>query len=219
MLKRQIIALFLKDYRLEIKQSYSFNSILLYVVSTIFVSYLAYGGVIDKAGWNALFWIIMLFAAVNTASKSFVQENTSRHIYYYSICKPQAIILAKILYNICLMLLVAFLTFVFFSLFLGNLVQHFDLFIFLLVLGAIGFASTLTMVAAIASRSSNNFALMAILSFPVVMPLLISLIKASSILISDFTLQSPWPYIISIGFLDLIVIILSFLLFQYLWRD
>lgn len=219
MLKRQIITLILKDYRLEIKQSYSFNSILLYVVSTIFVSYLAYGGVIDKAGWNALFWIIMLFAAVNSASKSFVQESSSRHIYYYSLCKPQAIILAKIFYNIGIMLLVALLTFLFFSLFLGNLVQHLLQFILLLVLGAIGFASTLTLVAAIASRSSNNFALMAILSFPVVMPLLISLIKASSILISDFTLQSPWPYIISIGFLDLIVIILSFLLFQYLWRD
>lgn len=216
---RQITTLIHKEIKLEFKQAQGLNSILLYVVSTIFVCYLAFGGIIEKASWNALFWIILLFASVNGASKSFVQENNARHIYYYSICKPQSVILSKIAYNIFLMVIIALLSYIIFALFLGDQVKNHSYFLLLLVTGAIGFASTLTMVAAIASRSSNNFALMAVLSFPVIMPLLLSLIKASSILLSNIALQSPLPYILAIATLDLIVIILSYLLFPYLWRD
>lgn len=216
---RQITTLIRKEIKLEFKQAQGLNSILLYVVSTIFVCYLSFGGIIEKASWNALFWIILLFASVNGASKSFVQENNARHIYYYSICKPQSVILSKIAYNIFLMVIIALLSYTIFSLFLGDQVKKHSYFLLLLVTGAIGFASTLTMVAAIASRSSNNFALMAVLSFPVIMPLLLSLIKASSILLSNIALQSPLPYILAIATLDLIVIILSYLLFPYLWRD
>lgn len=216
---RQITTLIRKEIKLEFKQAQGLNSILLYVVSTIFVCYLSFGGIIEKASWNALFWIILLFASVNGASKSFVQENNARHIYYYSICKPQSVILSKIAYNIFLMVIIALLSYTIFSLFLGDQVKKHSYFLLLLLTGAIGFASTLTMVAAIASRSSNNFALMAVLSFPVIMPLLLSLIKASSILLSNIALQSPLPYILAIATLDLIVIILSYLLFPYLWRD
>ena len=219
MIKREIITLLQKDIRLEIRQAYGINSILLYVVSTIFVCFLSFGGIIEKSSWNSLFWIILLFAAVNGASKSFIQENPARHIYYYTICHPQSVILAKILYNIVLMLVVAFLSYLVFTLFMGDKVQNHFSFIILLILAAVGFASVLTMVAAIASRSSNNFALMAILSFPVIMPLLLSLIKASSILLAEISLQSATPYMLAIAALDLIVIILAYMLFPYLWRD
>lgn len=216
---QQIVTLIQKEIRLEFKQAQGLNSVLLYVVSTIFVCYLSFGGIIEKSAWNSLFWIILLFASVNGASKSFVQENNARHLYYYTICKPQTVILSKIIYNILLMCVIALLSYVIFSLFLGDQVKNHFYFILLLLVGAIGFASTLTMVAAIASRSSNNFALMAVLSFPVIMPLLLSMIKASSILLSTIALQSPLPYILAIATLDLIVIILSYMLFPYLWRD
>ena len=67
----EIKALFYKDLQLELKQKYAINSIVLYVLSTVFIAYLAYEGEIDSKSWNVLFWIILLFAAVNATSKSF----------------------------------------------------------------------------------------------------------------------------------------------------
>ena len=92
--------LILKDILLEWKQKYAINGILLYIVSTIFLCSLAFEGLLEPKTWNALFWVVLLFAAVNAISKSFVQESLGRQVYYYSVSKPQDIILAKIIYNI-----------------------------------------------------------------------------------------------------------------------
>ncbi len=159
----EIKALFLKDVYLELKQKYAINSIVLYVFSTVFVAYLSFQGDIDSRSWNVMFWIILLFAAVNATTKSFVQERPSRHLYYFTLASPQSVILSKLLYNSLMMVIIAIITFVIFQLFLGNMIVGNLLFFVSLILGALGFASTLTMVAAIASRSDNNFALMAIL--------------------------------------------------------
>ena len=216
----EIKALFIKDLQLELKQKYAINSIVLYVLSTVFVAYLSYKGNIDATSWNVMFWIILLFAAVNATSKSFVQERPSRHLYYYTMAAPQSVIIAKILYNSLMMILIAIITFIVFQLFLGNMIVGNALFLVSLILGALGFASTLTMVAAIASRSDNNFALMAVLSFPLMLPFLLSLIKLSNIAIitSEFTTEAMKLLGMTFG-LNLIVIMLSYLLFPYLWKE
>jgi heme exporter protein B len=219
MLFTEIKYLVLKDIRLEFKQRYAINGILLYVVSTIFVCYLSFARIIDPATWNSLFWIIMLFAAVNAVSKSFVQESTSRQLYYYTLASPQAIILSKILYNFMLMGVLSLLCLVVFISLMGGFVVNYSLFISALLLGSFGFASALTMIAAIASRTNNNFALMAILSFPVVMPLLLTLMKVSSAALSVGTVAGNLKYLGALVMLNAIVIALSYVLFPYLWRD
>jgi heme exporter protein B len=219
MILREIKYLVLKDIKLEFKQRYAINGILLYVVSTIFVCYLSFARIIDPATWNSLFWIIMLFAAVNAVSKSFVQESTSRQLYYYTIASPQAIILSKILYNFMLMGILSLLCLLVFVSLMGGFVVNYTLFISALLLGSFGFASALTMIAAIASRTNNNFALMAILSFPVVMPLLLTLMKVSSAALSVGTISGNMKYLAALLMLNVIVIALSYVLFPYLWRD
>src|SRR6185369_8719205 len=99
MLIQQVKHLFIKEFSLELRQKYAINGILLYVISTIFISYLSFKKIVNPTTWNTLFWIIMLFAAVNAASKSFIQETKGRLLYLYTIASPQAVILSKILYN------------------------------------------------------------------------------------------------------------------------
>src|SRR6185437_2492951 len=108
--------LFKKEVKLEWRAKYAFNGVLLYVVSTVFVCYIAFNltpGFTGSSGypvvWNVLFWIIMLFASVNAIAKSFIQESRGRLLYYYSIASPQAIILSKTIYNVCLMSLLSIL--------------------------------------------------------------------------------------------------------------
>jgi heme exporter protein B len=219
MLAKEIKFLILKDIKLEFKQRYAINGILLYVVSTIFVCYLSFAKIIDAETWNSLFWIIMLFAAVNAVSKSFVQESTARQLYYYTVASPQAIILSKMLYNFMLMGVLSLLCLVVFTSLMGQFVVNYTLFITALLLGSFGFASALTMISAIASRTNNNFALMAILSFPIVMPLLLTLMKVSASALSSGTLNENFKYLAALLMLNGIVLALSYVLFPYLWRD
>ncbi len=204
---------------LEWKQKYAINGILLYIISTIFLCSLAFEGLLEPRTWNALFWVVLLFAAVNAISKSFVQESPGRQIYYYSMADPQSIILAKIIYNILLMIVLSILFFIVFSIFLGNAVQNQFLFFITYLLGGMGLASLFTMISAIASRTSNNFSLMAILGFPIILPLLLILIKTSKKAIMSTGWESSGGLILSMIGINIIIIILSYLLFPYLWRD
>jgi len=219
MLLNEIKYLIEKEIKLELKQKYVLNGILLYLISTIFVTYLAFDRIIDVETWNSLFWIILLFVAVNGISKSFIQENPARHIYYYTIASPQAILLSKVLYNLLLMTILSILSFVVFLMLMGNMVMNLPLFLTALLLGSFGLSSILTMMAAIASRASNNFSLMAILSFPIVLPLLTTLMKISHISLTSTYWSGNWDFIIILLTINVTVIILAYLLFPYLWRD
>lgn len=218
MLARQIQFLVIKEFKLELRNKYALGGILLYVVSTVFVSYLSFKQIINPATWNALFWIILLFASINGVAKSFIGETKGRLLYLYTLVSPQAVILSKIIYNSILLIFVSGLCLFVYSLFIGNIIQDLPLFLVILLLGSLGFSSLLTMVSAIASKTSNNFTLMAILSFPIMMPLLMVLLKLSKNAIDGL---ERWDlnYLMVLMLLNVIIIIMSYLLFRYLWRD
>ncbi|HET6227048.1 MAG TPA: heme exporter protein CcmB [Bacteroidia bacterium] len=218
MLIKQIQYLIAKEIKLELRNKYALGGILLYVVSTIFTSYLCFKQIVTPATWNALFWIILLFASLNAVAKSFITETRGKLLYIYSLVSPQAVILSKIIYNALLLLVLSSLCLAVYSLFIGNKVQDMSLFLLTLALGSFGFSSLLTMVSAIASKTGNNFTLMAILSFPIIMPLLMVLIKLSKNALDGL---ENWDvqYLMILLCINVIIITLSYLLFRYLWRD
>ncbi|HPG33808.1 MAG: heme exporter protein CcmB [Lentimicrobium sp.] len=217
---KEIRELVRKDFLLELRQRYALNGILLYVVSTIFVVQLCIGRVIDETTWIALFWIILLFAAFNAVSKSFVQESAARRLYYYVLAAPVSVVLSKMIYNTLLMLFLGALSLGVYSVFMGMPPFNLALFLPAFALGCIGLASALTMVSAIASRSGNNAALMAILGFPVVVPLLLLLVNASKAALKPgLYLTEIAKILTSILMIDLVVVVLAVILFPYLWKD
>jgi heme exporter protein B len=219
MLLKETKILINKEIKLELKQRYVINGILLYLVSTIFVTYLAFSRIIDAETWNSLFWIILLFVAVNGISKSFVQENPARHLYYYTVASPQGILVSKVLYNLLLMTILSGLSFGLFLLLMGNLVVNISLFITACLLGSLGLPPVLTMMAPIPSRASHNFSLMAILSFPIVLPLLTTLMNVSRTALTSPEWSGNMSFVIILLTIDVTVILLAYLLFPYLWRD
>jgi len=216
---QELFYLVAKEFRLEWRQKSVVTGILIYVVSTVFICYLTFRQVIDIPTWNALFWIIMLFAAVNAVARSFMQESRGVQLYYYTLLNPGSVIISKIIYNTSLLLVVALVNFMFYSLFLGNMVQDIWMFLFGLILGSAGLASTLTLVSAVASRANGSPSLMAILSFPILIPLLMSIMRFSKNAIDGIGWAVNGNYAFSLVALFGIVIILSYLLFPYLWRD
>lgn len=207
-----------KDITLELRQKYAINGILLYVLSTVFVVYLAFIQ-LDARVWNAMFWIIILFASVNAITKSFMQESGYRALYYYSIANPIAVIVSKIIYNTLLLAFMTLLTFGFLSLVTGNPVKDMQLFLITMLLGSVGLAITLTFISSIAVKANNSATLMAILSFPVVIPILITLIKLSAVSLRLIQDTSYGQDIISLLAIDLILISVAFILFPFVWKD
>jgi heme exporter protein B len=204
---------------LEWRSKYALNGILLYVVSTVFVCYLAFRDITSPPTWNALFWIIMLFASVNAITKSFIQESKGRQLYYYTITSPQAIIISKIIYNIFLMLLLSAIALGFYTLVFKNLLGDPLFYFFAVLLGSISFASVFTMISGIASKANNSGGLMAILSFPVIIPLLVVLIKLSKNAMDGLDRSVSYDEIGVLIAINIIVITTSLLLFPYLWKD
>lgn len=218
----EIRALLSKEIILEWRQRYALNGLLLYVVSTVFVCYLSFNlerGALNVITWNTLFWIILLFSAVNGIAKGFAQEHEGRYYFYYMIASPEAIILSKIIYNAFLMLVIALIGFVFYAFVMGNPVQDTPLFLANIILGAIGFSSTLTMISGIASKAKNSSTLMAVLGFPVILPMILMLMKVSKNAIDGLQRSASDQELLTIGAINLIVLAASYLLFPYLWRS
>lgn len=219
MILSEIKYLIKKEILQEWKQKYAFQGLLLYVVSTVFVCYLSFRQIIDPPTWNALFWIILLFAGVNAVAKSFMQENRGRLLYLYTLANSRSIILAKTIYSLLLMIILSIISLFFYTLFVGSPVQDYPMYFLAMILGSAGFATILSMVSAIASKAGNNSTLMAVLSFPILIPLLMTTIRFSKNAMDGLAWSVSTNLIIILVALNVLVIALSYLLFPYLWRE
>jgi heme exporter protein B len=218
-MRKAIYTLLKKDILLELRQQHTFYGILLYVASTIFVLYLS----INKPEadvWNGLFWIIQLFVCVNAVAKSFLQESRGRMLYFYSITSAREFIIAKLIYNIILMLLMSLLSLLLFFLLMQNPLEDATRFIGIVCLGGISISLVFTLLAAIAAKAQQSAALMAILGFPLIVPQLLLLIRLSKSAFGEVFRDGAILQITAllVG-LDVMVVALSLILFPFLWKD
>jgi len=216
---KRIFALLRKDILLEFRQQHTFYGILLYIASTIFVLYLSMENP-DSNVWNGLFWVIQLFICVNAVAKSFLQESKGRMLYFYSIVSPVELVVAKIIYNILLMMLMSLISLVLFFLFLGNPVDNSLWFMLMVVTGGASISIVFTLMSAIAAKAQQNAALIAILGFPVILPQLLLLMKLSKVAFAEvFRPGAVMQLMGLIAGLDVLVIAMAVILFPYLWKD
>jgi heme exporter protein B len=216
--KNRILALVQKDLLLETRQQYTLYGILLYIASTIFVVYLAMGEPDEKV-WNALFWVIQLFVCVNAVAKSFLAEGRGRMLYFYSITGARDFVIAKLVFNVILMVVMSLLSLLLFTLFLGNPLGNAVRFLFVTCLGGLSLSLVFTFLAAIAGKAQQSAALVAIMGFPVIIPQLLLLMKISGNAFSEVIQAGWWQMVLLLVALDAMVIALAVILFPFLWKD
>lgn len=216
---KRVYALLRKDVLLEFRQKHTFYGVLLYIASTIFVLYLSIENP-EANAWNGLFWTIQLFICVNAVAKSFLQESRGRMLYFYSVASPVEFIIAKMIYNLLLMVVMSLLSLVLFSIFLGNLVQNSVWFAGIVILGGGSISIVFTLMSAIAAKAQQNAALIAILGFPVILPQLLLLMRLSKAAFAEVFREGAVLQLAAlIGGLDILVIAMAVILFPYLWKD
>lgn len=218
----EVKALILKDLKLEWRHKYAINGMLLYLASTIYICYSSFklkSNEISAITWNTLFWIIILFTAITAVSKSFIQEREGRLLYLYMLVSAESVILSKIIYNTLILSILSIIGFGFYSVFMGNPVADNAMYLLCILFGAIGFAATLTLVASIAAKSENSAMLMAVLSFPIIIPILLLVLKISKNAMDGLDQSVSYNEILILSAIDAIVIVLSVILYPYLWRS
>jgi len=214
-----IIALLRKEFLLEFRQKTSLASILLYVLSIVFISFLSFKNGIKPDVWGALFWIVLFFAAINAASKSFFTESKTRGIYNYTLYHPTEFVVSKIIYNILLLWVVSICSVFCFSWLINYPVQDSLLFIITLLIGSTALAGALTLMSCIASKTGNNYSVMSLLSMPVCIPVMLMSLRLTKNAIDGLEWSVSYNFLGGLFLIDVIIITLSLFLFRYLWKE
>ena len=216
----RIFTLLKKDILLELRQKHTFYGILLYIASTIFVLYLSMPDSPEANVWNSLFWVIQLFVCVNTVAKSFLQESKGRMLYFYSIASPVEFIIAKLVFNILLMALMSLVSLMLFFTFLANPVNDSLRFMGIVILGGTSISLVFTLMSAIAAKAQQNAALIAILGFPVILPILLLLMRLSKSAFAEIFRDGALLQLSGlIVLMDVLVVALAIILFPFLWKE
>jgi heme exporter protein B len=221
-LNRIIVQLLKKEFILELRRKSVIAGLGLYLFSLIFICYLTFNlkqNSISPATWSALFWLTILFSVVNSVAKSFIGEKKGVFIYLYTIASPQQIILSKILYNTLLCWLISLTGYLLFSIFIFNPVQDQLTFFMVLLLVSIGFSTSLSLISGIAAKANNSNVLMAVLSFPVVISILLMAVRATKNALDGLELSSSSDELLNLVAINCISGALGYILFPYIWRS
>lgn len=213
-----IFTLLGKELTLEWRQRHALGSMLLYVLSTVFIVFTVLKNITPTV-WIAIFWIIILFASANATTRSFMQESGSRQLFYYQLSHSLNFIFAKLIYNFLLLLSIGILTWLSFSFFSKPVVKDFPLFFLTIVLGCMAFSTIYTFISAIANKTPNGSSMMAILSFPLMIPVIMTLLKLSAQSCRLLQDTGYWKDIIILLSIDGMLIGLMIFLFPFIWRD
>lgn len=217
-----IVTLLKKELTLELRKKSVIAGIGLYLFSLTFICYITFAlrqNTINAATWSALFWLVILFSVVNSLAKSFIGEKKGLAIYYYSLASPQAIILSKIMYNTLLALVLSLAGLLLFTLLIGNPIHDLKLFLVTLVLTSIGFSSSLSLISGIASKANNSNILMAVLSFPVLVSILLMAIRITKNALDGIDIAASYDELLNLLAINCIATALAYLLFPYIWRS
>jgi heme exporter protein B len=169
--------------------------------------------------WVAVYWLIMLFSSTHALGRSFGPSNGTKLLFEQSMASPGIYLASKVTYNIFLLGLIHILTTLCMLIWGGNPFTDLLRFSWVAFVGHIGLSGALTLIAAISRKASGQATLMVVLSFPVLMPLLLLLIRLSMHALDGLNPVAGQTYLAQLLALDILILSTAFLLFPYIWRD
>jgi heme exporter protein B len=221
-LLHSIKILIFKEFTLELRRKSVISGIGLYLLSLIFICYLTFTlrqTSISESTWSVLFWLVILFSVINSVAKSFIGEKKGLSLYYYAVASAQAIIVSKIIYNATLCLLLSLAGYLFFSVFIQNPIQDHVLFLGTLLLTSVGFSASLSLISGLSAKANNSNIIMAVLSFPIVIGILLMAIKITKNAIDGLDSSASYDELLNLVAINCILAGLAYLLFPYIWRS
>ncbi len=219
---KKAIALFKKDMRSELRTRYAINSLIMFIIVTISVILYAIGQEkVSEFLTGGLLWVIVFFTAMSGLSRTFVSEEERGTVMALQLsATPETVLSGKFLFNLVLMFSMNIIILVLYSLlFESFVIKNLSLFLTAYFLGNIGIASASTVIAAIISKAGSKGTLYPVLAFPILLPLMLTLIEATKMSIDGTPFDEATVELAVLGCYNVVMISASYLLFDIIWKD
>jgi heme exporter protein B len=215
-------AVYHKDVVSEFRTRYSVNAVVLFAVTTLTAVSLSVGGfgVADRKLLAALLWIILFFSAMSGLSRAFVREEEGRTASALRLsAAPISIYLGKLVFNLTLLLGLEIVVVPLFVVLMHVEMGNWAALLLVLAFGSIGLSAAATIVAAIVSKANAKGALFAVLSFPIMAPLLVLAITGTAEALGGASVARSLPVLRSLVSYAGVMITASIMLFEFVWED
>jgi heme exporter protein B len=215
-------ALFKKDLYSELRTRYAVNALVMFILVTISVILFSIGNErITNYLTGGMLWVVIFFSAMSGLSRVFVSEEERGTVLTLQlIASPTTVFLGKLVFNLILVFSMNLVITVLFSiLFDSFVIKNLLLFFYSFVLGNIGIAVSSTIIAAIIAKAGSKGTLYPVLSFPILLPLVLTLLELTKLSMDGVPVYDAFVELAVLFCYDGIMATASFLLFDFIWKD
>jgi heme exporter protein B len=168
-----------------------------------------------------LFWVVIFFTAMSGLARVFVsEEERGTAMTLQLVASPTTVFTGKLIFNLvlvfCMNTVIALL---YAALFDAFIIRNFALFLYTFILGNIGLAIASTIIAAIISKAGAKGTLYPVLSFPILLPLILTAVQLTLFSIDGTTFEKSIFELAVVICYDVIMLTASYMLFDFIWKD
>jgi len=214
-------AVFVKDWRCELRTRHAISTLALFAVTTLVVASLVLGPLGNDARLAqrvvpVLVWLILLFAAAAGLPRAFVHEEESRTAIVLRLAaRPSALFAGKLAHVLTLVatieLIVGPLAVVLFDLRVADQAA----FVAALAAGGLAIAGATTLLAAIVAQGRGASTLFAVLALPVLLPALALAVAVTQAAMGG---ENNSTFLTQLVLYDGTIVVAGFLLFPAIWN-
>ncbi len=219
---KAVSAIVWKDLRAEIHSRELINSMVLFTLMTVMVFSLALE--LDKEAREnivaGVLWVTVVFAGILGLGRSLAAEKDrgSLDALLLAPIDRSALFFGKMIGNLLFVLVVAVVLIVLLTV-LFNMSLFKPLLLLILVLGSLGFTAVGTLLASMSVHARAREALLPIILMPVVLPVLISAVRASNAILNDMPRDDWLPWIRLLVVADAIFLAAGYALFDFVVEE
>jgi heme exporter protein B len=220
---RALLAIAWKDLAAEMRSRELLSAMLVFALLVIFIFNFALELTpnVRSEVTAGVLWVTFAFAGTLGLNRSMAVEK-DRGCLDGLLLAPvdrSAIYFGKALSNLVFMLVVAAIILPLYTVFYGIATLRPGL-LLVILLGSLGYTAVGTLLAAMTVQARTRDVLLPILLFPVILPVLIASVKASSGFLAQAPVMSEiWPWLNLLIAYDVIFIALAFMFFDYVVEE
>ena len=203
---------------MELKNKYALWSLILLLVVSVFIIYTIQKEASNQV-WHSLFYVVLIFGVVQNIGRSFLMENKGSLLYYKFLVDSRAIIISKILYQFLINAFFLVVLTALMSFWLPQSIPHLWEYIVTALLFTLCNSAVFTFNSALALGAKNSSLVAMILSLPLLIPSLLVSLKSASKAISpldNLNYIQDWGVLLLLLMMQLV---LSVVLFKYVWEE
>ncbi len=219
---RKVVAITWKDALSEMRTKEIVFSVLVFTLLVIVVFNFAFSASQETMRLVApgILWVTFTFAGVLSLNRSFIPEKEDGCLEGLMACpiSREVIYVGKMLGSLLFLLIIEIIALPIFAL-LFNLPLLSAQFVTITFLATVGFVAVGTLFSALAVNTKAREMVLPILFLPVVVPIIISAVKASELALSGESWSGLSSWLQIIGAFDAIFLVVSFWVFAFVIEE